>query len=92
MNDVWVMMGKRLFYKRSFIRYKKECITIDNKIRVGPFPQGSVDVQSIADKTGIQYDKANRRIKKDERSKLPRAPGQKLQQREKIIKDLQCQL
>ncbi|PIC13501.1 hypothetical protein B9Z55_027633 [Caenorhabditis nigoni] len=57
-----------------------------------PFPQGSVDVQDIADKTGIQYDKANRRIKKDERSKLPRAPGQKLQQRKKIIKDQQCQL
>ncbi|UMM34157.1 hypothetical protein L5515_007348 [Caenorhabditis briggsae] len=63
---------------------KKECKTIDNRIRVGPFPQGSVDVQNIADETGIHYEKANRRIKKDERSKLPRPPGQKLQQRKKI--------
>ncbi|PIC25798.1 hypothetical protein B9Z55_018590 [Caenorhabditis nigoni] len=71
---------------------KKECKTIDNRIRVGPFPQGSVDVQNIADETGIHYEKANRRIKKDERSKLPRAPGQKLQQRKKITKDQQNQL
>ncbi|CAR99003.1 Protein CBG27373 [Caenorhabditis briggsae] len=35
---------------------------------------------------------ANRRIKKDERSKLPRPPGQKLQQRKKITKDQQSQL
>ncbi|CAO4378872.1 unnamed protein product [Caenorhabditis nigoni] len=71
---------------------KKECKTIDNRIRVGPFPQGSVDVQNIADETGIHYEKASRRIRKDERSKLPRAPGQKLQQRKKITKDQQNQL
>ncbi|CAO4384461.1 unnamed protein product [Caenorhabditis nigoni] len=71
---------------------RKKCITIDNRIRVGPFRQGSVDVQIIADKTGIQYEKANRRIKKDQKSKLPRAPGQKVQQREKITKNQQCQL
>ncbi|CAO4384853.1 unnamed protein product [Caenorhabditis nigoni] len=62
------------------------------RITVGPFPQGSVDVQNIDDKTGIQYEKANRRIKKDKRSKLPRAHGQKLQQQKKISKDQQCQL
>ncbi|CAO4384880.1 unnamed protein product [Caenorhabditis nigoni] len=71
---------------------EKECVKIDNRIQVGPFPQGSVDVQNIDDKTGIQYEKANRRIKKDKRSKLPRAHGQKLQQQKKISKDQQCQL